>query len=295
MNKEIEFPAIYLNTNTISVDTKSNFEKYYLVNLILLVLASFLGAIKFDDCVAGLFIKISGCLYFVSLILTLIFLFMKYERKWYLSRAFSESVKSLTWKYIIGGEPFFVESDKDSVDLLFLHSLRKLYDEVKGKNIFKNGNFVPGEQITDDMTKIRSLTFQERLKYYKEYRINDQLEWYKTKGKYNGKMSQIYFTIIIILLSVSFIYLVFLDPLSIPIKLTSIMATLTSSLLAWLQVKKHQELSEAYTLTAQDINLIKSSGNNISNDKSLSIFVSDTETAFSREHTMWLARRDALN
>jgi hypothetical protein len=295
MNKDFSFPAFYISTDKISIKSKKIYETVFLINLVLLVMASLLGTIKIDDRFIGLFIKISGFIYFICSILMFILLFVKFEKKWYTSRAITESLKSLTWKYMIGGEPFSLTLIQNDVDNSFIQILKELNNEVKSKSIFKDGNVKIGEQITIDMLNVRKMTLQERRTFYSENRINNQLDWYKNKAKYNGRMSKIYFSIITILLFITFIYLVFLNPADIPIKITSLIASITSSLLAWLQVKKHQELSEAYTLTAQDINLIKEKSKNIVDENSLSIFVSDAETAFSREHTMWLARRDSFD
>ncbi|WP_143253742.1 SLATT domain-containing protein, partial [Alkanindiges hydrocarboniclasticus] len=62
----------------------------------------------------------------------------------------------------------------------------------------------------------------------------------------------------------------------------------------WLVTKKHRELSASYRLTAFEISKIKEKFLNISDDKEFEIFVADSENAFSREHTQWLARQDSL-
>ena len=64
-----------------------------------------------------------------------------------------------------------------------------------------------------------------------------------------------------------------------------------ASIVGWVQIKKYNELSAAYTVTAHEIGLIPTTIDSPSNDALLSEFVNDAEQAFSREHTLWLARQ----
>ena len=70
-----------------------------------------------------------------------------------------------------------------------------------------------------------------------------------------------------------------------------VVAVCASSVLSWLQTKKHQELSASYALTAQETSLIRGEASYVNSEDSLSNFVIDSENAFSREHTQWFARK----
>jgi hypothetical protein len=61
--------------------------------------------------------------------------------------------------------------------------------------------------------------------------------------------------------------------------------------LTWMQLKRFQELSTAYSLTAHEISLLRGYSQDVSTDAKFSAFVNDAESAFSREHTQWQARR----
>ena len=65
-----------------------------------------------------------------------------------------------------------------------------------------------------------------------------------------------------------------------------------ASYLGWIQAKRFSELSASYALAAFEISLIKLQSGSIKTDEDLSRFVGDTENAFSREHTQWVARKD---
>lgn len=73
--------------------------------------------------------------------------------------------------------------------------------------------------------------------------------------------------------------------------LVGLFTTLSAASLSWLQVKRHQELKQAYTTTSNELNMILSLADNINNENDFSKFVLDSENAVSREHTLWLAQR----
>jgi hypothetical protein len=72
---------------------------------------------------------------------------------------------------------------------------------------------------------------------------------------------------------------------------TELITTIISALIGWVQIKKYNELSASYALTAHEIGLIKEQSYYISSEKDFLDFIRDAETAFSREHTQWQARR----
>jgi hypothetical protein len=59
----------------------------------------------------------------------------------------------------------------------------------------------------------------------------------------------------------------------------------------WLQTKQHQVLAHAYAVTAQELSSIRSLIQWQESESDWSAFVDDAETAISREHTLWRAKR----
>ncbi len=76
--------------------------------------------------------------------------------------------------------------------------------------------------------------------------------------------------------------------ISLPIE---VIATAAAAALTWLQAKKHNELNSSYTLTTHEIVLIKGESDAIHDENQLSEYVINSEAAFSREHTQWVARK----
>jgi len=116
--------------------------------------------------------------------------------------------------------------------------------------------------------------------------------WYTKKAKFNKRKSALWFTITVILHGLAIVLLLYniKEPdLKLPIEVIAVAA---SSVLTWLQSKKHNELSSSYSLTAHEIMLIKSETTKISTESELSEYILNCENAFSREHTQWVARKN---
>jgi hypothetical protein len=77
-----------------------------------------------------------------------------------------------------------------------------------------------------------------------------------------------------------------------PINPTGTFSTLAAAAMAWLQVKRYQELAQSYLLAAHELGLIEAQSLHVHTEVELSAFVANAENAISREHTMWVARRD---
>lgn len=224
----------------------------------------------------------------------------KQEKLWYRSRALAESAKSLTWKYIIGGEPFvhnFISEREVKAD--FTNKISSVRNEHR--SVFQN--LVPSNSelivISDKMNEIRGLTLQERAEYYLEERIISQKKWYFAKAKYNGARSKFWSFVIVVFLVLALVFSIiraaYPDFEYYPIDICLLLSAFSFT---WLQTKRFNELNTAYLLTAQEIADIEVEMRE--RIKSIDFddfpeFISDCENAFSREHTQWLARRDSLN
>jgi len=80
---------------------------------------------------------------------------------------------------------------------------------------------------------------------------------------------------------------------NIPYLSPEILSVMIAGILTWIQLKKYRELSASYSFTAHEIGIIESKFDNIKTARDLSTFVQDTENAFSREHTQWIARKNS--
>jgi hypothetical protein len=76
-----------------------------------------------------------------------------------------------------------------------------------------------------------------------------------------------------------------------PVNPTGAFINLAIAFLAWLQMKKHQQLAQSYGSAAQELNFIYEQSSQIRTEEELSTYVMDSENAIASEHKVWLARR----
>jgi len=142
------------------------------------------------------------------------------------------------------------------------------------------------------MWEVRNLNTLERKDFYIKNRIDDQKEWYANKAEFNRKKYSNWFLVIIFSQLIAILSIIFL--IKFPESnwnLVSLFTTISASALSWLQLKQHQELKQAYTTAAQELNFIQASFGSVNSDDELAEFVLDSENAISREHTLWLAQK----
>lgn len=151
------------------------------------------------------------------------------------------------------------------------------------------------DPISSMMEKIRASEMPQRLSFYIKCRVEEQRDWYKKKSRFNKDCTLKWFLIIVLLNGVAILCaLLRIGFTSWTFLPTEVFAVAAASSVSWLQAKRFNELTTSYALAAHEITIIKARMHNISSDEEFSKHVSDTENAFSREHTQWTARRDTV-
>ena len=77
---------------------------------------------------------------------------------------------------------------------------------------------------------------------------------------------------------------------AIVVAVVAVAATAAVAVAAWTRTKAHSELAEAYAVTAREVAQIRASAAEVA-EEDWRDFVANAEQAFSREHTLWHARR----
>jgi hypothetical protein len=144
------------------------------------------------------------------------------------------------------------------------------------------------------MREARTASFIARRDLYAECRIRDQQLWYSTNADRNEIQGNRLFLAIwtINAFAIGAAICLVIWP-SLSLNTTGIFATIAASLFAWLQVRRNQELAQSYSVAAQELGLVHSKAIHIGSEDAFAEFVADAEAAISREHILWVARRDA--
>lgn len=148
------------------------------------------------------------------------------------------------------------------------------------------------DQITPSMESLRALDLDERKAFYDANRIREQRGWYAKKAGINKRASKrwVCYGVVAYLTAIVLTLLRIANP-SWDFWPIDPIIVIASSMLGWTQIKKFNELSASYTLTAHEIGIIQGKIEEVKDEKQFSSFVNEAEQAFSREHTQWVARQ----
>jgi hypothetical protein len=288
LNEE-SFPALYQSADQASLTAQSNYYFALKSYLFLLVTATLISFYYSTDLIGAL---ASVSLFLITLCILIWLKVEKPEDTWYNGRAVAESVKTRTWRWIMKAEPYDQIVPEEQSRKEFLSDLKSILDQNRSLSAHLQSEKATGDAISSQMSNIRNLSLGERLDIYKNERVKNQADWYAKKSLFNKRRAKQWFIVSVVLHAIAIALLLWriAEPsLSLPIE---VVATGASAVLTWLQAKKHNELNSSYSLAAHEIILIKSEAESVSSEKSLSNFVISSESAFSREHTQWSARKN---
>jgi SMODS and SLOG-associating 2TM effector domain 1 len=173
----------------------------------------------------------------------------------------------------------------------FRNHLQSLFEENKDTAKKMAADWSAEDQITPEMDRIRALSLEERKQCYAAERIQDQRVWYTRKAATNKRSARKWVAAGIAAYAIAAALAV--GRVRLPDRVWPIgpVLVLASSILGWMQVKKFSELAATYTVAAHEIGLLRPKLDDVTSESELSDFVNDAELAFSREHTLWMARR----
>jgi hypothetical protein len=253
--------------------------------LVLNVGAAALGAAALSNDRAKQAAMLATALFAIGFLLTGRIAAEKPNRQWYDFRAAAESAKTLAVQYAVGGGPFGLNAP--DADRQFREAVRAIPAALS--NLPAIGP--QGDPITPGLQEIRDRPRPERQEIYLRDRVQDQRVWYLNEALANQRAAARW-------RNVTF----FCQALGIgggavraaglwDVNLLGIAAALTATAAAWMRTKDYEGLAEAYKVTGRELEKVEAEGRNVMSEDEWAEYVGDAENAFSREHTLWLARR----
>jgi len=287
-----DLPALFRVADDLSTAAQRKYILFIRLSLIALIGGSLFSAFRLDNGAwTQVFVVLGAALMAIAFFATLLVSQKPYKDRWYGGRAVAESVKTSAWRYMMGAEPFAESGDLAGVEQRFLSSLGEMIKQdalaVSGRS-----SVAAESQITPRMRTIRAQPVEDRKHIYLSGRIRDQRAWYSTKAAMNAKNEERLFFVVGIAQLGALVMAIWLATSPEIPNMVGVFATLSASLLAWLQAKRHEELAQSYLVAAQELGLIETQSDHIHDPVAFSHFVADAEAAISREHTLWPARRD---
>jgi SMODS and SLOG-associating 2TM effector domain 1/SMODS and SLOG-associating 2TM effector domain 3 len=223
----------------------------------------------------------------IGLAFSLALQFGEFDDHWFRCRAYAENMKSAAWKFAMTPEQL-----SSNAESLYLEEMENLRRRLPGEDaaILRYGH--PGPSITDTMRAVQALDLGGRTSLYKKYRVEDQVKWYSDNSKSNQDRETFWYWVIFASQAVGVILAGLQISYSARYNSVGLVAAGASAFVAWLRVKRFSDLSITYAVAARDLRMICDQNRAIESEKAFSEFVTATEAAISREHSMWLARRD---
>ncbi|WP_313426515.1 DUF4231 domain-containing protein [Stenotrophomonas rhizophila] len=285
-----DFPALYRSADRTSNEKQEQHLRLIKTEYGLLLLAAIFSMSQFSGT---LFYAIYALIFAFLIGVLLTRAYLRPVQHWYRSRALAESAKTLTWRYMMKASPFDNSVEHASPRTEFSDHLRKLLHDNESVAELGVPDWSNASQITERMDGIRNLKWPERREFYRVNRIRNQRDWYTNKAIYNKRHARRWIITGVMAYAIAgamTICRIWAKDWAIwPIEPIIVFA---SSIIGWMQLRKFGELAAAYHVTAQDIGFLEPALDELKSDEEVASFVNDAELAFSREHTMWVARQN---
>lgn len=286
----MKYPALYQAASKLSAKSQN----YYLWSLRLeYILLIICAAMSINSPNSAAYYYIFSFVFLGALFVFIHRFYENPEQAWYKGRALAESVKTLTWRFVMRAQPFESPDQLDATST-FRNQLRA----ILAANKFA-GNRLPASsadelQVTNEMLEIRNRSCDDRLSLYLKDRIIGQRTWYAKKSGHNQTLSRRWASTCVITYAAAIISsLVRASHPTWNLLPTEPLIALAAAMVGWMQSRRFKELASSYTLTAHEIGMIEADFGRVKCDKTLSDFINEAELAFSREHTQWVARQAA--
>jgi hypothetical protein len=286
---DADLPALFRSADSLSSRGRIRRRNFFIVFLICDLGAAFCSA--FEDHPRGLSIA-ALVLLTVGLTGTIALLQESPEADWYRGRALAESVKTLSWRYMMCAEPYSHGLPPGEADRKLIQELSALLKVDRGLSKGLNLLGDDGLQIADKMREVRSSDVGSRKSFYLNLRLKDQKRWYSRSADRAHKwLTRCRWTLVGIQLCLVLTAISTLPWPRQPFSAVGLMSALAASVIAWQHMNEFGGLAVAYNLTAHELAGQESLIGPVDTNKSLEDFVLNAERAISREHTLWRARR----
>ncbi len=296
-----DFPALFVAADKTSLHYQRLYNWEVRLELSLLIVGALAGLVTIRASLGGTNIDWAGAVaalaFFAGFLFQTIRLIQQPNRFWYGGRAVAESVKTVTWRYAVGGSPFMrAEGDAPETD-----AARRVADQLLQKKLIDilrmQAKETPlalemaSEEITPAMRALRQRPLSERREVYKNGRIHDQQQWYARKAQFNQRRVGTWSSLLLILELGGATVAIAKMVGAIQLDLLGVFGTMIAAAATWLQLKQHQNLAQSYSVASLELLTILSTLEDQQTEEQWSTYVDSAEEAISREHTLWVSRQ----
>jgi hypothetical protein len=289
----LEYPALYGAADAASRAGRVGHTRLVVTDLALLAAAAVVGVVfeRLLQLGAAWQAAAAAMLLALALISKLATRLRSFDSQWFDGRAVAETVKSAAWRYAMRIPPY--DAEGTATDQAFVESLREALAARSSLAPFLAQFPADSPEITPSLRALRALPPPERTRRYLAERVVDQIGWYRGKAGANARAARRWFWVGLaaegaaLVAAIALVAVPTLPELGLIGGLTTVAAVAT----AWTQFSRHDELSQSYALAAQELAFLRSGIEGATTETGLHRAVAEAESAISREHTMWMARR----
>jgi hypothetical protein len=185
-----DLSALYRNASDVSATGQKWTKRLVQGELWALVLAggAAVESVRVGSSQIDVLAIVSGVMFALSLVCLVERRRRKPEEAWYGGRAAAESVKTLAWRYAVGGDPFPTTSTDREAAAVYLDRLKKILDELKGIGLARTAP--DDSDLTPGMKALRSAPFRDRRVAYERDRVLNQTTWYSDRADEHDKRAR---------------------------------------------------------------------------------------------------------
>jgi len=252
-DETITFPELYAAAESTAQSGQHGFVRLEQIDLLLL-----LGGALFTTIAvyapAGFKIwtfVVAAALLGVTTILKSANTILHADRDWVDGRAAVESIKTLSWQYMMRVAPY--DGDDPTANAAFIASLRDILEAHPNLRPVAIDASSKIEQITPSMRRVRALPLvADRLRRYLDHRLGAQILWYAAKAGKLRRAAVRYFWIDLLARGAALVcaVLVIVLPDNKP-SLAGLFSAVAAATTAWSQLGRNDELSKTYSAMAQ--------------------------------------------
>jgi len=289
-----DYPSLYGAADEAAGRAKRRYYRLLAAQLVIFVIISLTGTLSSPLTEQGKFFsRVSAFLLGVSLILAWVNRAQHYDRAWYECRAVSEAARTLTWRYMMQAQPFPPDLDLIGAKHNFLAELKNIRKAYSDSESTLAEVALSSTVFTPFMDETRQSDWQKRRDRYLKERLEPERQWYARNARASSAGSQKWMWFIILLQVGAFFFAVVPPNSQVSVfNPVSLFMTLASTITAWSQAKRQDELATSYLSAAQSLAEFQELATTEARDPaSFANFVANVERSLARERATWLIQR----
>ena len=120
-----DYPGLYQTANRTSIEAQNYYMFGIGLYLFLLIAASICNVFLFDS---NFFAIVVAIVFIATLFISFLLLIKRYDKTWYNGRAVAESVKTITWRFMMHAKPY-QSPNYSKAKAVFINDLRQILEQ----------------------------------------------------------------------------------------------------------------------------------------------------------------------